>query len=164
MPSVSITSFDALKSSLSTYTEALSFAISSSLILTLSHVRPRISPTRKEQAKARFIATNSFASLQLSSALRMISAVQISLGFLSTFGSVTKSNGLRAMTSQRTACLKADLSNFTTFSMFAGVMYSVFLRLPPTSTGCVLCSVLMYLSASLGVISFISLSPMMGTI
>ena len=77
------------------------------------------------------------ASLQLSSALRMISAVQISLGFLSTFGSVTKSNGLRAITSQRTACLKADLSNFITFSMFAGVMYSVFLRLPPTSTGCV---------------------------
>ena len=135
LPSVSITSFDALKSSLSTYTEALSFAISSSLMLTLFHVSPSISPTRSEQAKARFMATKSFASLQLSSALRIVSAVQISLDFFSTFGSVTKSNGLRAMTSQRTACLKAERSSFITLSMFAGVIYSVCLRLPPTSTG-----------------------------
>ena len=76
---------------------------------------------RSEQANARFIATYKRPSLQASSALRIVSASQISRFLPRTFGTMALSNGFRAMSSQRTACLNAQRRSLIILPMLASV-------------------------------------------
>ena len=93
-------------------------------MFTQSQVSPSISPMRREQENARFIASERVSSSQALIALKRISAVQISLGICSSFGRDACSTGFFVISSQRTAWLNAFLSSLWISRTVCGVRYS----------------------------------------
>ena len=89
-----------------------------------SQVSPSSSPIRREQEKARLIASDSISSSHTSRACSSVSRVHISRTSCSSFGSVAFSTGFRDIISHLTAWLKALLRSLCISLTVCTVRYS----------------------------------------